>query len=234
MLRHWLDKFDSRDTKKRLKRKGAMLVVEGVLRHNVALGTCFSEERDLLSQWRGYAQDGAGFSVTFDTEKLQRAAESYKNVSPLTLSKVYYGSRDIVETNDIVKKLYDAFSSDAEQYDEGQDGIGRMSLNLTPEKHQLQKEAARSLFTVKNGAFKEEKEWRLFFYDSISEIRNVEFRESRNILSPFVRLKLSAATIRGVTLGPTNPTSRQMVEAALETYQISAWVRSSNASYRNI
>ncbi|KAF0170373.1 MAG: hypothetical protein FD162_3544, partial [Rhodobacteraceae bacterium] len=31
MLRHWLDKFDSRDTKKRLKRKGAMLVVEGVL-----------------------------------------------------------------------------------------------------------------------------------------------------------------------------------------------------------
>ena len=75
MLDHWLEKFDRRDAKQRLMRTGAKAAVGVVLRYNVALGTCFSEERDLLSQWRGYANDGAGFSVTFDKEKLDRYCE---------------------------------------------------------------------------------------------------------------------------------------------------------------
>lgn len=232
MLHHWLERFRA-DPSKRLLRRGAQFAIERVLRENVALGVCFSEDRDLLSQWRGYAQDGAGFSVTFDSEKLQRLARDSGGGSPLALAKISYGYQDVVEVNEIARKLFSAFGEDAEKYHEGPDGYGTMSLSFTPEKRQQQKEVVRNLFTVKNGAFKEEREWRLFFYGSIDEIDNVEFRESRNILSPFVRLKVPANAIVGVTLGPTNRTSQTMVEAVLKTYEIKSWVRVSNASYRN-
>lgn len=232
VLRHWLDKFDNNDAKQRLKKIGARLVVEMVMRDYVILGTCFSEDRDLLSQWRGYALDGSGFSVTFDKEKLVQLANGLEEGPPLTLSKISYGYQDHAEINAVVKELHDAFSSDADLYEE-QDGFGHVLLNFTPDKRLRQKEATRNLFTVKNGAFREEKEWRLFFFDSINEIRGAEFRESRNVLSPFVRLKIPADALLGVTLGPTNRTPISMVEAALKTYQIEGWVRCSNASYRN-
>ena len=34
------------------------------------LGFCLSEERDLLSQWRGYAEDGSGVCIGFSKEYL--------------------------------------------------------------------------------------------------------------------------------------------------------------------
>lgn len=233
LLRHWLECFDHRVPKERLRKKGAQLAVEGVIRQNVILGMCFSEDRDLLSQWRGYAQDGAGFSVTFSREKLLKMANNLDYSSPLTLSKISYGNQDRPEINDAAQTLYDAFTSDADLYDEGQDGVGGMSLRFTPEKRLMQKDAVRKLFTVKNGAFKEEREWRFLLFDSINEIPNVEFKENRHVISPFVRLNLLEDALLGVTLGPTNRTPISMVEAALKTYGIEGWVRRSNASYRN-
>lgn len=233
MLRHWLEKFNSSDPKQRLRRRGAQLSVESILHHNVALGVCFSEESDLLSQWRGYAQDGSGFSVTFDKAKLQRFAADFDGGTPLALSKIAYGYKDLERTNDVVRLLHGAFGADADKYQEGKDGFGSMSLEFTPEKHRQQREAARSLFSVKNEAFAEEKEWRLFVFDSIDSIKSVEFRESRNVLSPFIRVRIPTDVVLGVTLGPTNRTPISMVEAALKVHNIDGWVARSNASYRN-
>ena len=234
MLRHWLSLFEGQDSKQRLKRSGAMIAVDLVLDSNVALGTCFSEDRDLLSQWRGYAQDGAGFSVSFDCRKLQELTDRADSPTGLSFSQVLYGYQDILQINELIKRLNDTFGADAEKYQESQDGIGSISLQFTREKHEMQKSTARELFTVKNGAFREEKEWRTFVYDSISKITDVEFRESRGTLSPFVRLKVPVDTIVGVTLGPTNRTSEAMVKAALEAYEVEAWVKRSNASYRAV
>ncbi|MCX5827610.1 MAG: DUF2971 domain-containing protein, partial [Deltaproteobacteria bacterium] len=36
------------------------------------LGFCLSEEGDLLSQWRGYAEDATGFSIGFSKKYLER------------------------------------------------------------------------------------------------------------------------------------------------------------------
>lgn len=233
MLRHWLEKFDQRDAKQRLKRRGAQIAVERVLRHNVSLGVCFSEESDLLSQWRGYAQDGSGFSVTFDRAKLESFVARYEGGSPLVLSKIAYGYKDPERTNEVLKLLNGAFGADAEKYQEGKEGFGTISLNLTPDKHRQQKEAGESLFTVKNDAFAEEKEWRLFAFDSLESIKAVEFRESRSALSPFLRVKIPVDVICGVTIGPTNRTPISMVEAALKAHEINGWVKPSKASYRN-
>lgn len=54
---------------------------------------CFSENGDLLSQWRGYADDGRGISLGFYTEKMEELLKEYKNFS---LEKVRYISEEKV------------------------------------------------------------------------------------------------------------------------------------------
>jgi len=233
MLQHWLDLFDrSNEPNRHLLKKGARIAVENTLYHNIALGTCFSEDSDLLSQWRGYADDGAGFSISFDKSGLEDLAAEDKSGLSLSMSKISYGYINITETNLVVKILSDAFGEDAKKYREGNDGVGDLKLRFTPEKYKIQKDAARRLFTVKNRAFSEEKEWRLFAYDSISNLRGVEFRESRGAISPFVKLAIPINIIRGVTLGPTNKTPIKIIEEALKVYGIECHVSRSSASYR--
>jgi hypothetical protein len=233
MLRHWLNLFmHSKDAKKRLERRGAQIAVETVLSHNVAIGTCFSEDGDLLSQWRGYAVDGTGFSVGFDKEGLEKIASLPERSPYLSMAKVSYGYQDIKQVNDVVRILHAAFGDDAKKYQEGSNGIGSMSLEFTPEKHEAQKAAARSLFKVKNGAFAEEKEWRLFTFESVKKVEGVEFRESRGILSPFIKIDIPVDLIRCVWLGPTNKTSQPIIEEALKVSDIDCPVYTSHASYR--
>ncbi len=231
MLDHWLDKFNQSTPKERCRKNGAKLFVEGVLRNNITLGTCFSEKRDLLSQWRGYGQDGAGFSVSFYREKLEQLSRDYVDGSSLQLSKITYGGAYCEEVNAMVRELHEAFGEDASAYQEGADRKGRANVRNSIEKHTKKKEAACKLFTIKNGAFSEEEEWRLFLFDAPDNIKNVEFRESQNLLSPFVRLGFPPEAVAGVTLGPMNPSSVSMIELALKAHGIKCQVNRSSASY---
>lgn len=233
MLRHWLDKFDSRDPQQRTKRTGAKLIVEMALRNHLALGTCFSEERDLLSQWRGYAQDGTGFSVSFKKHKLESLASQKVGKAELALRQISYENQDAERTGKIISQLYSAFGADADGFSESSDGIGFLPLTLSHEKIEQQRRAARELFTVKNGGFKEEREWRLLLFDYHHNIEGIEFRESRSVLSPYVPLEFEPKAIASVTLGPANPTPTLTIEQALAKYDIQAEVIKSTASYRS-
>jgi len=54
-----------------------------------ALGLCLSEEGDILSQWRGYANNGTGVSVGFNEEFLNELLDKLKPTSlPVNLKKV--------------------------------------------------------------------------------------------------------------------------------------------------
>jgi Protein of unknown function (DUF2971) len=195
----------------------------------------FSEERDLLSQWRGYANDGAGFSITFDRAILEKIPRTPDLAMPLSFSKISYGYQDTTEISSVVRQLAAAFMDDAKEYNEGND-IGRLSINFGPngEKHSIFMDAAKSLFTVKNGAFKEEKEWRLFSIENLNNIRGIQYRVSREALSPYLPLSIPIEAIVGVTLGPTNSTPERVVKAAVAQNGLDrVWVRTSNASYRN-
>lgn len=233
MLNHWVGKFDREDTVQRLKGREAKFAVEICLELNIALGTCFSEERDLLSQWRGYAQGGAGFSISFDRRKLEQVAKEAAGPAKTRLMKIAYGPQDTAEISEIIKSLHKVFGTDANSYSEGANGTGSMSLSFSPEKHGVQRETASSLFTAKNGAFKEEKEWRLFTFDSAENISAMNFREKGGIISPYIKLAIPTDVVTGVTLGPTNATPRAMIEFALRSYGFDCCVSKSGAPYRN-
>lgn len=230
MRDYWLDLY-SRE--KRLERKGAALCMDTASHDCFALGVCFSEERDLLSQWRGYAADGAGFSITFNREALEVVAKDHP-ASKLQMTKIAYGCQDRDEINAIVRVLHDAFGEDARHYSESND-FGSMSLDFGPngEKHTKYENAAKSLFTVKNGAFREEKEWRLFTYGNLSSIGGVKLRGTGKAVSPYVPITIPEAAVSQVTLGPTNQTPRHVLEFALKHNGLSkVSIRVSNASYQ--
>lgn len=54
--------------------------------------TCFSEEPDILSQWRGYANDGKGCCLGFSKSVLKKYCDNSNGV--LRLEKVQYISHD--------------------------------------------------------------------------------------------------------------------------------------------
>jgi hypothetical protein len=199
----------------------------------LALGVCFSEERDLLSQWRGYAADGAGFSITFNRESLEAVAKDHP-ASKLQLTKIAYGYQDFDQINAIVSVLHDAFGEDARLYSES-NGTGAMALDFGPngEKHAKYENAARSLFTAKNGAFREEKEWRLFTYGNLSSIGGVKLRGTGKAVSPYIPITIPEEAVSQVTLGPTNQTPQHVLEFALKHNGLSkVSISQSNASYK--
>lgn len=66
--------------------------VEGVEKIIDGLGFCLSKEGDLLSQWRGYADDATGVSIGFSEDYLGQLAKAERepNKSGFTLQKMEY------------------------------------------------------------------------------------------------------------------------------------------------
>jgi hypothetical protein len=59
-----------------------------------ALGFCMSANGDLLSQWRGYASDGAGYAIGFDQDQLTKEADEPNVEHPVSLVQILYNSTE--------------------------------------------------------------------------------------------------------------------------------------------
>ena len=166
---------------------------------NFSMGTfcvCFSESKDKLSQWRGYAQDGKGIAIGFDKEIL----EELNQISEFhtAFGKVIYDNpqeyvQGIVEDN--IKKL---------EYK----GIGHVALELSTN--------YRMQFPfVKNSGFEEEKEWRAVVCSAIGHYNipssdnflfsKVKYRTANNKLIPYIEMsfeKAKQSIIKEIFIGP--------------------------------
>ena len=65
---------------------------------------CLSEEGDLLSQWRGYANDGKGCSIGFNMEKLQEFCDNSEGV--FKLEKIQYLTTQEIDSLILEKAKY--------------------------------------------------------------------------------------------------------------------------------
>lgn len=136
---------------------------------------CFSEEGDLLGQWRGYANNGKGCSIGFSLNELQRYCDS--TGGNITIQRVEYiakTDRDLIahdrakgllyeirSVRDEVKRLPQSKSFTERDIDEGM----LLFLLSTFEDCILD-----SLHYKWNG-FQEEKEWRMYFKDITKDDR---------------------------------------------------------------
>lgn len=126
-------------------------------------GICFSEEGDLLSQWRGYADDAQGISIGFSKDYFKTSCEllSEEPLILMKLDKVHYSEeyvKSIISNN---AKLYSLnLESSPEEVAEV---LGKV-LSIT----------SRESPFYKKSSFSEEREWRL----SISNLFPGDFDKS--------------------------------------------------------
>lgn len=126
---------------------------------------CFSEESDLLSQWRGYSDDGRGCCIGFSHEILQNFCKESGNV--LRLEKIEYLTEEqinyklekvVIEILDILKTLRQWIVDNMTYNDKDDNTDGLLSFNFSGMLENFFIDSLR----YKAIGFKEEKEWRLF------------------------------------------------------------------------
>lgn len=217
------------------------LITDGV-------GFCLSGNGDLLSQWRGYAQNGEGFSIGFSKKMLENLSDPPKGSarSAFTLHKVIY------DENIQRQQLQPLYAEIIKQIDNGAfrrhtilGNAGKTDIELKNENERESQaseivskkiESMRAwLFHYKNPAFKEEEEWRILAYFFRMFETSIEFRVSGNSLIPYRSCEFPQrkGTINEVVLGPRNETPEQVVATALRKYGYhNVEVRKSKASYR--
>jgi hypothetical protein len=209
-------------------------------REHVAFIACFSTERDVLSQWRAYADDGAGFAIGFNPNyfDLNLSAPSYGSDQGTThgLFPVCY---DLDEQIALIKKIIEHYRTESQQQDAD-----------------VKKYAADCYFNLqmvsiicKNPAFAEEKEWRICYRPMIwrtaagLEIlggnNDIDFRASRSNLIPYFKLSFSEKRqirpIEEVVLGPKRSLTKELdvLSWFFEKNEVTvAGLRRSTATYR--
>lgn len=123
---------------------------------------CFSAAGDLLSQWRGYANDACGVSIGFDTNCFFPLAKSIR--SNYDFSQVYYSPDKLVEQ---IKRYFEKYIRNRWSRDDKEN-----SLNIMNTVKRLSIALLYNTVFYKNPYFEEEAEWRLV-YHPFGNIRGV-------------------------------------------------------------
>lgn len=128
---------------------------------------CFSEVPDLLSQWRGYAQDGQGISIGFSKSKLL----SLNGICPY-----YLAFEQVIYDGGEQQKFIQQMTENIEENEPKEMGYAALELNI---KHLMK------FPFYKDHSFKEEAEWRLIYLSKPgspkpdSDINDLQFSETK-------------------------------------------------------
>jgi Protein of unknown function (DUF2971) len=166
-------------------------VLDDVFGEAKSPGTCIfslSEEGDLLSQWRGYCPPEGGIAMGLKATALKQLLAA-SNSPPLCLLRCIY---DDVHHEALLKPVLDSLISELDE---------RVIKAESQEAHDKAIIRAAFIFTVrfvwiasiiKNGAFKEEKEWRIV---SRCSDEHLKFRAGRSMLIPYYPLSLESDSV---------------------------------------
>jgi hypothetical protein len=147
-----------------------------ILKYNNVLvyGACFSEERDLLSQWCKYANDGQGVAIGFNVDVLRNIADfgnsdyDDEDILPYNLGEILYikNKDDIPHiyfdyANEIAEDILDAIiNNDTKTL---LDDSANMGPFLSLKRIVLLQDSVY----MKDHDFTEEKEWRITYNDDL-------------------------------------------------------------------
>ena len=196
----------------------------------------FSEEKDLLSQWRGYCPKGIGFSVGFNLDKLKGCAQE----SNCSIILCNYNEE---EQKGALRKLITNISA---RYD---NEIKKISwLGPWGEDEQelfvdLLMEFIELAPTFKQPKIEAEKEWRIIVSRSLKSskfIKAIRFRPGQSMIVPYIEIPLPTEgdnlIINKIVVGPTHEPklSKASVEMLLKSKNVKFdEVQYSTIPYRN-
>jgi len=139
-----------------------------------------SEEKDLLSQWRGYALEGKGVSIGFNSQNINEKIIHQK----LILAKCIYKKE---ERDSIISKLCNSLIKEFKT----KKTVFSDYTSQEEAKYLLEKitRIIKIFVFIKNEKFSEEKEWRILWV--FPEVVNVEFREGDTTLIPYIKIDIN-------------------------------------------
>jgi len=162
----------------------------------------FSEEKDLLSQWRGYGQNRIGCSIGFSLDRLK---ENFKQAS-FTISQCIYDKEEQRDSiNKLLKKISDKFISEIGDSTDKKDAWDMKSRHLAVE---FISEFIKLAPAFKHPQFKEEKEWRIISSLQMpNATKLLRFRPGKTMIIPYVEFFLPVEDdkliIDEIVIGPT-------------------------------
>jgi hypothetical protein len=150
----------------------------------------FSQERDLLSQWRGYATGPGGpFCIGFPSAMLKERIDSImlrdQGLVGWTLRKCIYSRVEQAELIEARIRRGLERTANAEVLPRGQTREDYGWHHIF--------DAVMGVATLcKHPAFVEEQEWRLLFGPTaLTKVKNVHFVERRQTLAPYIEFQLA-------------------------------------------
>ncbi|WP_431273652.1 DUF2971 domain-containing protein [Variovorax ureilyticus] len=215
----------------------ACTLLSGLLEHpaflsGIVFTTSFSSERDLLSQWRAYADNGAGFALGFRSAGLKELTLDGNRVVQ-SLVRVEYGA-DVQRlraqrlVNGILEKL---------------EPLGQRTLDAQDE--QMLATALGLVLTAasaasKNSGFEEEAEHRIVLRSHQDPLLALDaspsltmpvcqFRSGKYGITPFLKLRfpdgMLTRALSRIVMGPrvAAPDSEQKVRALLANAGVQNW-----------
>lgn len=202
--------------------------------------SCFSLEGDMLSQWRGYADDGKGFSIGFNRDIFENYYTSGYNLLSVHIGEVEYDEKKhIVIVKECIKKIFDDLYSAVEKKELSDNKIRLIFLDcfiaLT----------VKAAF-IKNPFFREEKEWRMcvwtlrelddsneipLFRNGVNEKYTLEYKKRDNGDVTYFDLKFAPDTVRQIILGPKNKIDLSELDKFLKDNGVECKIDYSEGTY---
>lgn len=189
---------DERDSKKRTKIETLLKNLVAITQINVCVCS-FSTNRDLLSQWRAYAQGVAGYSIGFHTSELQKQCDK----QGFFLAPCIY---DLSTHHEFIEQLVStSLEQDFNTVDTEAHPTKPNTLVVRSTGGNFATEFMQLASVLKGDAFHEECEWRLVSSRGISA-EKMSFRPGQSMLTPYVHFNLGDMKdtyLQSVTVGPT-------------------------------
>jgi hypothetical protein len=161
----------------------------------------FSEQGDLLSQWRGYSKGMAGYSIGFDSAKLTEVSSAN---SFLLRKCIYDKNIQSAEISKVLDKLIDKHKMTPDRIQKLPIPNGNLIIP-TPFVNDVKAELSLIFPLMKHHSFKEESEWRLVSNGSIDH-KQLSFRTGKSNIVPYKKLEfegLNKGLIKRVIIGHT-------------------------------
>ncbi len=201
---------------------------------NYAFFVCsFSEQNDLLSQWRGYCPKGIGLSLGFKLNDLRKSVKEYAfSIRPC----IYDEKEQINEINKLIENTYNKFT-----IEKNQNPRSIYSIILNKSSFYFYTEFIGLAPSFKHPKFKEEKEWRIVIrVDTRDKIEMIRFPSGQSMIVPYIEIPLPREgdnlIINKIVVGPTHEPilSKASVEMLLKSKNVKFdEVQYSTIPYRN-
>ena len=213
-------------------------IVEDVNKLTEGLGFCLSRKEDLLSQWRGYADDGKGVSIGFSREYFELLAQKQEGSDEDRNFEVKDIEYDIDKQKEMLMSLYQAIYQ--AKSDGKLDGLRYVNARFLISPRGVDREEKQvaynkaffrlyitllplfeQLYSMKSPAFAEEQEVRLVTMLDKSNIKpgSCSFHSSVDSIKPYRAYQLEVMDMEpivSVTLGPKNKTPIYIIESFLK------------------